>query len=83
MKQLTKICWHLICSPIHPRLLRRGRFKPCFEPGYFLLQLSNFHDGDLHAVGWGLKKRIIDVRGRCHKPQQVKIVRYRMHDGCH
>ena len=41
VKQLTKICWHLICSPIHPRLLGRGRFKPCFEPGYFLLQLSN------------------------------------------
>ena len=41
VKQLTKICWHLICSPIHPRLLGQGRFKPCFEPGYFLLQLSN------------------------------------------
>ena len=27
--------------PIHPRLLRWGRFKPCFGPGYFLLQLSN------------------------------------------
>ena len=20
VKQLTKICWHLICSPIHPEL---------------------------------------------------------------
>ena len=27
--------------PIHPRLLGKGRFKPCFKPGYFLLQLSN------------------------------------------
>ena len=26
-----------VLSPIHPRLLGRGRFKPCFEPGYFLL----------------------------------------------
>ena len=26
------------CSPIHPRLIRQGRFKPCLLPGYFLLQ---------------------------------------------
>ena len=28
--------------PIHPRHLGQGRFKPCFGPGYFLLQLSNY-----------------------------------------
>ena len=22
VKQLTKICWHLICSPVQPRILR-------------------------------------------------------------
>ena len=37
VKQLTKICWHLICSPNHPRLLGWGRFKPCLRPVYFLL----------------------------------------------
>ena len=41
VKQLTKICWHLTCSPIHTRLLGRDRFKPCVRPGYFLLQLSD------------------------------------------
>ena len=41
VKRLTKMCWRLICSPIHPRLLMRVRFKPSFRPGYFLLQLSN------------------------------------------
>ena len=41
VKRLTKICWHLSCFPMHPRLLRQGRFKPCFRPGYFLLQLSD------------------------------------------
>ena len=40
VKRLTKICWHLICYPHHP-ILMQGRFKPCFGPGYFLLQLSN------------------------------------------
>ena len=30
-----------ICSPIHPWLLGQGWFKPCFEPGYFLLLLTN------------------------------------------
>ena len=30
--------WHLICTPIHPRLLGQGRFQPCLMPGYFLLQ---------------------------------------------
>ena len=33
VKRLTKIYWHLICSPIHPRLLGQGRFKPCLRPG--------------------------------------------------
>ena len=33
MKQLTKICWHLIAS----RLLGCSRFKPCLGPGYFQL----------------------------------------------
>ena len=41
VKQLTKVCCHLICSPIQHRLLRPGRFKSSFRPGYFLLQLSN------------------------------------------
>ena len=27
--------------PIHPRLLGPGKFKPCFSPSYFLLQLSD------------------------------------------
>ena len=27
------------CSPIHPRLLWQGRFKPFHRPGYFLLRL--------------------------------------------
>ena len=30
----------LDCSPIHPRFLERGRFKPCLWPGYFLLRSS-------------------------------------------
>ena len=34
-------CLHLICSPIHPRLLGQCRFKPCLRPGYFLLGLSD------------------------------------------
>ena len=29
------------CSPIHSRLLRKSRFKPCLSPGYFLLQASD------------------------------------------
>ena len=54
VKQLTKICWHLTCSPpIHPILLWRGRFKPCLRPGYFLLRSSDCTMSDLHAVGWG------------------------------
>ena len=28
-------------SPIHPRHFWQGRFKTCFGPSYFLLQLSN------------------------------------------
>ena len=28
-------------SPIHRRLLGRGRFKPCLRPSFFLLQLSH------------------------------------------
>ena len=35
------VCWHLICSPIHPRFLRQVVFKPCIRPGYFLLQSSD------------------------------------------
>ena len=29
------------CSPIHPRLLGQSSIKPCFEPGDFLLWLSD------------------------------------------
>ena len=28
------------CSPIHPGLLRQGRFKLCLRPGYFLSRLK-------------------------------------------
>ena len=39
VKQLTKICWHLFCSPILPRLLRQVNLA--LGLGYFLLQLSD------------------------------------------
>lgn len=29
-------------TPIHPRCLGQGEFKPGFRPGYFRLQLSDF-----------------------------------------
>ena len=40
VKQLTKIGWHLICSPIHLRLLGQCLLKPCLRTGYFLLRSS-------------------------------------------
>ena len=39
--------------PIHPRLLRWGRFKHCLRPGLLHVPVARLHDGDLHAVGWG------------------------------
>ena len=51
MKQLTKICWHLICSPHPPQTsqvglnLALGLVTSCCS--------VKLHDGDLHAVGWG------------------------------
>ena len=36
-------CWHFLHHTLdHPSLLGRGRFKPCFGPGYFLLQFWNY-----------------------------------------
>ena len=53
-KHLTKIVWHLICSPIHPRLLTgKVKFKPCQRPGYFLLQLSDCMMETCMLFGWG------------------------------
>ena len=37
VKRMTKICWAPDSFPIHPRLLRQGRFKPCLRPDYFML----------------------------------------------
>ena len=44
VKQLTKICWHLIAPPSTPDFL-----------GKVVLNLAvvRLHVGDLNAVGWG------------------------------
>ena len=60
MKQLTKIRWHLICSPIHPRHLRQSRFKPFLRPAYILpVEVVRLNIGGLHAVGWGEGPRVL------------------------
>ena len=42
VKQLTKICWHMIAHPIQPRLLlEQRRFKPCLVLAYILVQSSH------------------------------------------
>ena len=41
VKGLTKICWHMTCSHIHPRLIGRGQFKPYLRPGYLLWRSSD------------------------------------------
>ena len=52
--RLTKIYWHLICSPIHPDFLGRGRFKTCLGPRYFLWQLSDWMmETCILLAGWG------------------------------
>ena len=51
-QRLTKICWHLVCSPIHPKLLGQSRFKPCRRPGSSCW-VVRLHDAGLHAFGWG------------------------------
>ena len=61
VKQLTKICWHLTCSPIQPRLLGRGSFNLALA---WLLSVAvvKLHDGDLHAVGWGPRALVTPVK---------------------
>ena len=51
-KQASQIFKQNVCrkpEPMdHPRLLRRGRIKPCLRP----VAVIRLHDGDLHAVVW-------------------------------
>ena len=41
VKQLIKICRHLIAPPVHPRLLKQNKFEPFLRPGYFLIMLHD------------------------------------------
>ena len=62
-KQVIKICWHLICSPIHPRLLGRDGFKPSLRPGYFLLQSPDcMMETCMLLMGWGSMTPVKAIR---------------------
>ena len=86
---MIKVCWHLIATLIHDRLLRQSRFKPCIWPGYFLLRSSysmletcillagvRIHDPSKSHYWVGL---MFDQKYNCRSPTQLWSILPRSH----